>query len=555
MTVFDGATGRSYLRGQFRTPLYVLMGLTGLVLLIACANVANLLITRASARGKEIAVRFALGASRGQVWWQLMIESLVISAAATALGIWLGLWMVRLLLTFFAAETSQMMVTGDLDLRVLGFSIGIALLTSLLAGFAPALQAARAGISGTLTEGAASVIGGGRGARLRKALVVGQVGLSLLLLVTSGLFVRTLANLRNLDPGFEVEQLVSFKVDPFLSGYDDPQTRDFYGRLQERIKALPGVEATGYLVIRLLDGDEWDSSVTVEGYERTEGENMNPHFNAISPDYFNTLGTRFLAGRDFDRNDVVGTAKVAIVNKTFARRYFPDGDAVGRRMGQGIDPDTELDMEIVGVVADSMYENMRQDIPRQVFLPFDQRENAQGVVMYTRTTTNATAFFQCVRSSVRELDANIPVYGMRTLDEQVDRSLTTERMVASLSGAFGSLATILAIIGLYGVMSFSVARRAREIAIRMAFGAPAWNVVRMVMREVETLVVLGIAIAIPSYFALSGLIGSQLYGISSGDTGTLGGAVLLLTGVALLAGLLPALRAARQDPMLVLRYE
>ncbi len=555
MTVFDGATGRSFLRGQFRTPLYVLLGLTGLVLLIACANVANLLITRASARGKEIAVRFALGASRSQVWSQLMIESLVISVAAAALGIWLGVGMVRFLLTFFAAETSQLMITGDLDVRVLGFSLGVALLTALLAGFAPALQAARASISGTLTEGAASVIGGGRGARLRKGLVVGQVGLSLLLLVTSGLFVRTLANLRSLDPGFEVKQLVSFEVDPYLSGYDDPKTRDFYGRLQERLKALPGVESTGYSIIRILDGSEWDSSVTVQGYERAEGENMNPHFNAVSPDYFQTLGIHFLAGRDFDRNDVLGAPKVTIVNETFARRYFPDGDAVGRRMGQGGDPDTELDLEIVGVVADSMYEDMRQEIPRQVFLPFGQLSNASGVVIYTRTTTNASAFFQSVRSSARKLDANIPVYGMRTLDEQVNRSLTTERMVASLSGAFGVLATILAIIGLYGVMSFSVARRAQEIAIRMAFGAPAWNVVRMVVREVGTLVVLGVGIAIPSYYALSSLIGSQLYGISSGDTGTLGGAVILLTVVALLAGLLPALRAARLDPMLVLRYE
>ena len=555
MTVFDGATGRSFLRGQFRTPLYVLMALTGLVLLIACANVANLLITRASARGKEIAVRFALGASRIQVWWQLMIESLVISVAASALGLLLGVGMVRLLLTFFTTDTSQLMITGDLDLRVLGFSLGTAMLTALLAGFAPALQAARAIISGTLAEGAASVIGGGRGARLRKGLVVGQVGLSLLLLVTSGLFVRTLSNLRNLDPGFEVDQLVSFRVDPTLSGYDDTRTRDFYSRLQERMTALPGFGATGYSVIRLLDGDEWDSSVTIEGYDRAEGENMNPHFNAVSPGYFHALGTSFLAGRDFDRSDVVGTAKVALVNETFARRYFPDGDAVGRRIGQGIDPDTELDMEIIGVVADSMYENMRQEIPRQVFLPFDQLSNAQGVVFYARTTTNASAFFQSVRSSVRELDANIPVYGMRTLGEQVNRSLATERMVASLSGAFGGLATVLAIIGLYGGMSFSVARRAREIAIRMAFGAPAGNVVGMVMREVGTLVGLGVAIAVPSYFALSSFIGSQLYGISSGDTGTLGGAVLLLTVVALLSGFVPALRAARLDPMLVLRHE
>ena len=555
MEVFEGATGRSYLRNQFQTPLYVLMGLTGLVLMIACANVANLLITRATARGKEIALRFALGASRGHIWTQLMAESLIISVIAAGLGVWLGGQVVRFLLLFLTPETSQLMITGELDVRILTFSLAIALVTTILAGFAPAFQAARTSLAVTLTEGAASVIGGGRHARLRKGLVVGQVALSLLLLITSGLFARTLSNLRDLDPGFRVEQLVSFELDPSLSGYDDNRTRSLYTQLQERLTGMPGIESTGYAIMRVLDGNEWDSSVTVEGYDAAEGENMNPHFNAVSPNYFATMEIPFLDGRDFRISDLEDEPKVCIVNETFARRYFPDGDAVGRRIGQGIDPDTELDIEIVGVVADSMYENMRQEIPRQVFLPYEQVGVATGVVFYARTTTDATSLFPSVRSSMRELDSNVPLYGMRTLDEQVDRSLTTERMIAGLSASFGGLATLLAIIGLYGVMSFSVARRAREIAIRMAFGAPARNVVRMVMREVGLLVGLGIAIAIPSYIGLSRLIGSQLYGISAGDAMSVGGAVALLTTVALLAGFLPARRAATLDPMHVLRYE
>jgi ABC-type antimicrobial peptide transport system permease subunit len=243
------------------------------------------------------------------------------------------------------------------------------------------------------------------------------------------------------------------------------------------------------------------------------------------------------------------------LGETFARRYFPDGDAVGRHIGRGNDPDTELDTEIVGVVADAMNGNMRQEIPRQVFLPYEQAGVGTSVVFYARTTTDATALIPSIRSSMRDIDSNVPLYGIRTLDEQVDRSLTTERMISSLSSAFGLLATLLAVIGLYGVMSFSVARRAREIAIRMAFGAPAGNVVRMVMREVGLLVGLGIAIAIPSYLGLSSLIGSQLYGISTGDIPSVAGAVVLLGFVALLAGFLPARRAATIDPMRVLRSE
>ncbi len=555
MAVFPGATGRSYLRNQFATPLYVLMGLTGLVLLIACANVANLLITRATARSKEIGVRLALGASRGRIASQLIVESLVISVLATVLGIWVGVWMVRVLLGFFATQTSALMIRGELDWRVLTFSLGVAVATTLLAGLAPAIQASRASIATTLTEGATAVIGGGRGARLRKALVIGQVGVSLLLLITSALFARTLSNLRNLDSGMDAPRLVGFAVDPALSGYDGPETMDFYRRLQERLSGQPGVEASAYAVMRVLEGNEWDSSVTVEGYEAAEGENMNPHFNAISPDYFRTLGIELLDGRDFNMGDVEDEPKVAIVNETFANRYFPDGTAVGRRFGQGGDPGTELDIEIVGVVGDSVYEDLRQDIPRQVFLSFEQLGSAVGAAVYVRTAADPTAFFGTVESTVRELDPDIPVAGMRTLDQQVDRSLATERMVATLSGAFGALATLLAVIGLYGVMSFSVARRGREIAIRMAFGAPSWTVVGMVMREVGVLIGIGVALALPAYVGVSRLIGSQLYGITTSDAASVTGAVVLLSAVALLAGFLPARRAAQVDPIEALRYE
>jgi len=552
MEVFDGATGRSNLRRQFTTPLYVLLALTGLVLVIACANVANLLMARATAREKEIAVRLALGASRGQIVGQLLVESLLVSLGATALGLWVASWLVRFLLTVFASETPQLMITAELDPRILGFSMALGFATALLFGLAPALQAVRPRLAETLQYEARSVLGGGHG-RFRRALVVAQVGLSLLLLMACGLFVRSLANLKSVDPGFRVEQLVSFSIDPPTSGYSDERTRAFYQELRERLSALPFVESAGHGVMRVLDGNEWDSTVTVEGYQAQQGENMNPHFNAVSPGYFATLGIPLLSGRDFSVADASSAAKVCVVNETFARKYFSGGEAVGRHIGQGGDPDTPTDMQIIGVVKDANYETLREVIPRQVFIPFHQMENATGVVFYVRTTEEPTRFFGTVRAVIRELDGSLPVYALRTLEQQVDLSLVAERMIASLSLAFGGVASALAAIGLYGVMAFTVARRAPEIGIRIALGAQSRNVIGMVMREVGLLVLMGVAIAVPCYFALAGFVRSQLYGIGPSDPVSLTAAALVLSLLAGVAGYLPARRAARVDPLRVLR--
>lgn len=555
MDVMEGSTGRSYLRRQFTTPLYVLMSITGLVLLIACANVANLLIARASGRRKEIAVRLALGASRAQIVGQLLLESLLLSLTATIVGIALGIAIVRFLLTFVTDESSTFMITGQLDWRIFGFSAALAIASTFIFGLVPALQSTKLDLSTTLKDESGGVLGGGVHARFRKALVVVQVGLSLLLLIASGLFVKSLANLRNLDPGFETQRLLTFAIDPGLNGYSAERTEALFKRLTASFKQLPGVQGASFSSMRLLDGNQWDSTVTVEGYRSKEGEDMNPHFNAVSPGFFETLQVPIIQGRDFSERDNNDTPKICIVNEIFARKYFPDGLAVGRHIGQGGDSATKVDIEIVGVVKDMKYENLRDNPPRQVFVPLLPVKRVSGVTYYVRTSANPAQFYTTVRSTLRSMDSNLPLYGMRTLQDQLDRSLVTERMIATLSSAFGILATVLAIIGLYGVMTSTITKRSREIGIRMALGAQPQAVIRLVLAEVLVLVAAGVALALPAYFALARFVQSQLYGITISDASTLIAATILISGVALLAGFLPARRAARVDPIQVLRYE
>jgi predicted permease len=557
MEVFDGSTGRSALRQGFTTPLYVLMAITGLVLLIACANVANLLIARATARQKEIAVRLALGASRTQIVAQLMAESVLLSAMAGAAGLGLGVWINRVLLQFLPTDNSQLTLTAALDGRVLAFSLAIALATTFIFGLAPALQATRLHLSGTLKNEAGNIFGGRGHARVRKALVIVQVSLSLLLLIASSLFVRSLSNLHGLDPGFRKDHVIAFSIDPTLNGYTPQRAAQFYRDMMDRLRALPGVSAAGQAIQRVLDGRDWRNGVTVEGYKAAQNESTFVYFNMVSPGYFDTLGIPVIAGRDFDTRDATNLdptfrARVCIVNETFVRKYFPDGRAVGRRVGIGIDPGTPTNIEIIGVVRDTKYDKLRGDTPTQMFMPLFV---SPGTVVYVRTAGDPAALFGTVRAALREMDENLPIFAMRTLEEQVDRSLLTERMIATLSSAFGSVATLLALVGLYGVMSFTVARRAREIGIRISLGAQANNVLGMMMREVAIVMLLGIAIAIPAYMALARYIRSQLYGIEPGDPLHIAAAALFLLVIGLIAGYIPSRRALRVDPIRVLRYE
>ena len=554
MNLLPAAKGHSYLREQFSKPLLALMGMVGLVLLISCSNLANLLVARATARQKEIAVRLALGASRGRVAGQLLLESVLLSLAGGAAGVALALWIDHVLLAFLPASVASLTLSAAPDWRVLLFTLGVSLSTGLLFGLAPALQASRPKLAATLKEQAGAVAGG-TAVALRKGLVTAQVALSLLLLIGAGLFLQSLNHLKELHPGFQVDHLVTFAVDPTVNGYKPERSMEFYRQLEEKLRALPGVEAEGLAVVAVLDGDEWDSSIAVEGYTTKQGEWVDPHMQFVSPGFFEAMHIPVLLGRGFDQRDDKGAPKTGIVNERFARRYFGTASPIGRHVGMGGNPGTKLDIEIVGVVRDTKYESMREEVPYELYRPYRQVDFVDGMNTYVRTASDPANFFPALRHAVQSVDGNVPVFGMRTLEQQVDVSLVTERLLATLSGAFGLLATLLAALGLYGVMAYMVERRTREIGIRMALGAAGGNVVWLVMREVLALSVAGLALGLLGALGLTRLIEAQLFGLHASDPRTLMLACAAIGGVAGLAGYVPARRATAIDPMRALRFE
>ena len=547
------ATGYSHLRNNFSTALIVLMCMVGLVLLIACANVANLLIARAFARQKEIAVRLSMGASRAQLVRQLLIESLVLSIGGGIAGIVLAIMMTRGLLVLVPSEGNPLLIRPEPDLRILLFTIGLTFLTGLIFGLVPALRASRTDLWTTLKDTVGSIAGRGGSLFLRKGLVTAQVALSFLLLFGAGLFVRSLQNLKTTDTGFhDIDNLVTFQLAPALSGYDAPRVVHFYQELLDRIRALPGVKSAGLASVALLHGWEWDNSMSVEGHQAKDGEDMQAFMNGLSPGYFATMGMAILEGRDFDLRDVKENSKVAIVNQKFARHFFGEKSAVGRRLGNGTAPGTKLDVEIIGVVADSLYEGPRQGVRRQVFVP---NWGKGSVAFYVRSAMGSSSAYASLRSEIKKLDASMPVYEMRTLGAQLDQILLTERLIAMLSAGFGILATLLAAIGLYGVMAFVVARRTREMGVRMALGARQSAVIWLVMKEVLLLLLIGLAIGVPSAIGLGQFVSAQLYGIKAADPWIAIAAMVMLITVSSAAGLIPAHRASRIDPILALRYD
>ena len=547
------AAGYSDLRNNFSTALIVLMSMVGLVLLIACANVANLLIAKAFARRKEIAIRLSMGATRGRLVSQLLAESLVLSFAGGIVGVGVAFAMTRGLLLLVPSEGSPLLIRPEPDLRILLFTLVLTVLTGLIFGLAPALRASRPDLASTLKDTVGSVAGAGGSLFLRKGLVAAQVALSFLLLFGAGLFARSLHNLKTTDSGFhEQHNLVTFQLAPALNGYDAPRVVHFFNELLERLRAVPGVKSAALASVPLLSGDEWDSTTQVEGHDPADGENMQAFMNALSPDYFETMGITILEGRDFDSRDIKEDSKVGIVNRSFAEHFFGDRSAVGRHVGRGSGPDTKLDIEIIGVVENSLYEGPRQGVRRQLFVPNWGNNSA---AFYVRTAMGSSSAYEALRNEVKKLDSSMPVYGMKTLAGQLDETLLTERLIALLSAGFGLLATLLAMIGLYGVLAFSVARRTKELGVRMALGARPGSVIWLVMKEVLLLLVIGLVIGIPTALGLGRFVSSQLYGIEGSDPWIAGSAMILLIAVSSLAGLIPAQRASRIDPILALRYE
>ena len=553
MEVMPGSKGRSNLRREYSKPLFALMGVVGLVLLIACSNVANLLIARASARRKEIAIRLALGAGRRRLVRQLLVDSLLLAALGGTLGVGLAVLVDRALIDFLPAGHTPLSLSSTPDWTVLGFASLVSLIAGVLFGLVPALQATRPDLSTTLKDQAGSVASGSAG--LRKALVVAQVSLSLLLVIGAGLFLQSLRNLKTLNPGFDVKNLVAFDVDPTMSRYDPKYAADYVRRLRETLSAVPGVESHAFAWVPVLENDEWDNWVTIEGYSARQDERPDPHMQYCSPGFFRTLRIPVLLGRDFTDRDIAGAPKVGIVNEKFAKRYFGGATPLGRHIGMGIDPGTKLDIQIVGVVGDTKYESMREEVPYEVFVPVAQQDFANGGTVYVRAAGDPVRLFDALRTAVRGVDASVPLDDMRTVRKQMDISLLTERLLATLSSVFGCLATLLAALGLYGVMAFIVARRTREIGIRMALGARDGSVIWMVMRETLTLAGIGVALGLAAASAATRLIQAQLFGVQPTDLLTMAAAALGIAAVAAVAGYIPARRATAIDPVTALRWD
>jgi predicted permease len=562
------AHGHSGLRRYVMRPLWILMAMVCGVLLIACANVANLLIARGMARQREIALRLALGASRRRVVQQLLVEGLLLAALGGAAGLLLATWGAGFLIAAYSTPDNPLTMSAAVDSRILAFTFAIVALTTLLSGLLPAFQSTRPELAASLKEGAASVLGGQR-AGLRKALVTSQVALSLVLLIGAGLFGRSLYGLLSVSPGYDVARMVQFSVDLERNGYQLLRTKQFAKDLLQGLRETAGVQSAAFATFGLLEGGGWGMGITVEGYQPKPGDRRGSWLNAVSPGFFKTLELPLVAGREFTARDEkternltfenTGTwrwpFRAAVVNETFVKRYLGGRNPLGVRIGLGDDPGTPTPIEIVGVAADSKYAEIREEPAPQMFLPALEHDAIGELTAYVRTTGDPDQLIAAVRRVVQTLDPTLPAFNVRTVEEHLARSLTNEHLFASLSTAFGALATLLAAVGLYGVMSYAVTRRTREIGIRIALGARTSQVAGPVLREAAVLVVIGLGVGLGAAWWLARYVESQLYGVAPHDLWTVIVCVVALTTVAGLAAWVPARRATRIDPLAALRSE
>jgi predicted permease len=556
LVLVPASRGLDTISWQFSQPLRVLTAVVALVLLIACANIATLLLARATARQREIGVRLTLGASRWRLIRQLLTESVLLSAIGGILGLLLAQWGSRALLLLMSTEGLTLDLGRHPDLTILGFCAGVSVLTGILFGLVPAIRAARVEVAPTLKGSASEFAMLGSRLRLGKALVIVQVGLSLVLLVGAGLFVRTLVNVESQNLGFNRHNLLIFAIDPAKSGYQAQRILPLFENVRERLQAVPGVRAVTYSGLALLTG--WMNSlpIAIERFQQKPNQDMQMYWDDVGPGFFETMGIRLLLGRSIDRRDTSTSPKVAVVNEAMARYFFGEGNPIGRRFSLGSKLDPAKVFEIVGVVENAKYADLRTD-PRMLYIPVAQEESG-GVgraFFEVRTAADPSAFVAAIRSALREIDASLALEGVKTQTQQMDEAATQERMFAELCSFFSLLALGLAAVGLYGLMAYSVGRRTNEIGIRMALGAQRKQVFLMVLRQSVASVALGIVAGLPAAMATTRLIASQLFGLKPTDPLTLGVATFFMLAVAALAAYLPARRATKVDPMVALRYE
>ena len=548
----DGRRGQSSVHREARVPLVLLLTTTGVVLLIACANIANLLLARGAGRATEMAVRLSLGASRSQLLAQLLTESLVLAALGGAAGLLVAHWTLRAIGSLLPPDAVDALQFA-LSPSVVAFAFALSVLTGLLFGLFPALHSTRPDLVTPLKAQAGQPSGTPAAARLRTALVVAQIALSTTLLVLAGLFLRSLVNVSRADLGLNVENLVTFGVSPELNGYTPERSRVLFERLEDELAALPGVTGVTASLVPVLSGSNWGSDVKVEGFASGPDVDDNARFNEVGPHFFRTLGIPLIAGREFTRADTARAPKVAIVNEAFAAKFNLGQNPVGKRMARG--DAKELDTEIVGFVRNAKYSEVKQVVPPLFFTPYRQDDSVGSISFYVRMASDPAAVLRAVPRVVAGLDANLPVEELKTMPQQVRENVFLDRMVTTLAGAFALLATLLAAIGLYGVLAYTVTQRTREIGLRMALGADAGKVRRMLLRQVGWMTLVGGLVGVAAALALGRYAQSLLFEIRGHDPLVVALAVVGLALVSLVAGYIPAARASRIDPMRALRYE
>jgi len=552
IAVTPAGQGHSSLRRQLSQPLWVLFAATAVLLGLACLNVAGLFLARGSARDREISTRLALGASRGRIGRQLLADSVLVALAGGLFGVALAPLAMQMLIAFLPRDTAANALQSTVDLRLLLFAFLVSLGAGVLSGFAPALHVGRRSLVCSLRERGSA----GGGVRLRKVIVAAQIALSLILVIGAVLFARTLSGLLAKGPGFDTTSLVSFGIDPRRNGYSPAQASRLVRQIHDDIRASRSTEASAVARFPLLTGVSWNNPMTIQTDRRVTTD-RDVNLNAITSGFFATLGIRVVAGRDFDDRDSMPTGETgprsAIVNEAFVRRYLGGRNALGARICQGSGPDAQPNIEIVGVVADFSYRGLREE-SEQAYFPMVADDEAGGR-FYVKVRGTPEQAAESIRSIVHDADSALPITYFRTVNEQVDRSLNTERILATLSGGFGALALLLSLVGLYGVMSFVVTQRTREIGIRIALGARGSSAVWLVLRDAIVMVVAGIAVALPCVGVLGRLVESQLFGITATDPTTIAGTTVLLAVAALGAALVPAYGASTVNPTDALRVE
>jgi predicted permease len=551
LTLADGRRGQSSLQNGAQTPIFLLFSITGIVLLIACANIANLLLARAANRSMEMAVRLSLGATRRQLVAQVLTESVLLAALGGIVSVVVAHWTLNGITAMLPPEATVSMNFAVSKMAIV-FTAVVSLGTGLLFGIVPALQSTRPDLVTELRNNSGKLSGGRGAARFRTSLVTAQIALSMALLIAAGLFIKSLNNISRVDLGLKIDNMVTFGISPSLSGYDTTRAKALYERVEAELAAIPGVTGVTAAMVPLLSGDNWGQGVSVEGFKKDPDTDDGSRFNGGGANYFAVLGVQMLAGRDFSANDNRGSQKVAIVNETFAKKFNLGRNAVGKHMSVNND---SLNIEIIGLVKDSKYSEVKQTIPPVYVTPYRQFGRVGSLNFYVRSSLPNDQMLRAINGVMKTLDPNIPIEGLKTMPQQVKENVFLDRMIGTMSASFALLATILAAVGLYGVLAYSVAQRTREIGVRMALGADAGSVRRMVLRQVGVMTAIGGIIGVLGALGLGRAAQSLLFQLQGYDPVVFVAAALSLSLVAFAAGYLPALRASRVDPMAALRYE